>query len=196
MDNALNLRSRVRDAYSAAALHPQAGHAFPVGREFALSLGYPEDALAALPAECVETFTGVSNVSVFADIRQGDMVLDLGCGAGLDSLIAAQRTGPAGTVIGVDFSSAMLDRARRAARDAGIRNAVFCQAGAEALPLADSSITVAMVNGIFNLNPARDAMFRELARVVEPGGRVYAAELVLREPLPAATQRDEKDWFA
>ena len=196
MDNALDLRTKVRDAYSAAALHPQEEHAFPLGREFALSLGYPGDELATLPAQCVEAFTGVSNASVFADTRNGDTVLDLGCGAGLDSLIAAKRSAPAGTVIGVDFSFEMLDLARRAARDADIRNAVFLQASAEALPLPDSSIVVALVNGIFNLNPARDAIFRELARVVKPGGRVYAAELVLRETLPPDSQSDERDWFA
>jgi arsenite methyltransferase len=196
MDNTFDLCTKVRDAYSAAALHPKHAHAFPVGREFALSLGYPDDALATLPAQCVEAFAGVSNVSVFADIREGDTVLDLGCGAGLDSLIAAKRTGPAGTIIGFDFSSAMLERARSGFRDTGIHNAVFCRTAAEALPLPDSSIAVAMVNGIFNLNPARDAIFRELARVVEPGGSVYAAELVLREPLPADTLSGENDWFA
>jgi arsenite methyltransferase len=196
MHNAFDLRAKVRDAYSAAALHPQDEHAFPVGRQFAVSLGYPDDALAALPAHCVEAFTGVSNVSVFADIREGDNVLDLGCGAGLDSLIAAKRTGCSGTVVGVDFSGSMLHRARCAARDACIHNAMFCRAAAEALPLPDGSIAVALVNGIFNLNPSRDAIFRELARVVTPGGRVYAAELVLREPLPQDSQPDQKDWFA
>jgi arsenite methyltransferase len=196
MDQVFDIRTRVRDAYSAAALQPRDEHAFPLGRQFALSLGYPEDAVAALPAQCVEAFTGVSNVSVFADIHNGETVLDLGCGAGLDSLIAAKRTGPAGTVIGVDFSSAMLARARDAAQHAGIHNALFCQASAEGLPLRDGSIAVALVNGIFNLNPARGAIFRELARVLEPDGRVYAAELILREPLPPDSHPDENDWFA
>ncbi len=196
MDESSNLRTKVRDAYSAAALRPEQQHAFPVGRPFARSLGYPEDVLTAMPPQCVEAFTGVSNVSIFADIPESGIVLDLGCGAGLDSLIAAKRTGLAGTVLGVDFSSAMLARARYAAGDADVPNVLFCEAAAENLPLRDGSITVAMVNGIFNLNPARDAIFRELARVVKPGGAVYAAELVLREPLPAKSQRDEKDWFA
>src|SRR5579862_2195168 len=185
MDESSNLRTKVRDAYSVAALRPEQQHAFPVGRPFARSLGYPEDVLTALPPQCVETFTGVSNVSIFADIPESGIVLDLGCGAGLDSLIAAKRTGLAGTVVGVDFSPAMLARARSAARDADVRNVLFCEAAAETLPLRDGSITVAVVNGMFNLNPARDAIFRELARVVKPDGAVYAAELVLHEPLPA-----------
>src|ERR1700690_2505886 len=131
MEDVPDLRTKVRDAYSAAALRPQDEHAFPVGGKFARSLGYPEDVLATLPPQCVEAFTGVSNVSVFADIRQGGTVLDLGCGAGLDSLFAAKRAGPVGTSIGIDFSSAMIASACCAARDAGIRNIVFCQADAE-----------------------------------------------------------------
>ena len=175
----------MREAYSAAARRPRDQHPFPVGREFAESLGYPREVLSTLPEECVEAFTGVSNVSMFAEIPQGARVLDLGCGAGLDSLIAAQRTGPEGIVIGVDFSFPMLKRARRGA------GVVFCQADAEDLPLRDGSIDVALVNGIFNLNPTRDAIFRELGRVVRRGGVVYSAELIApQQPL------SEADWFA
>lgn len=186
----------VRQAYSVAAENPHAKHPFPLGRQFAESLGYWPDILAGIPAAAVDTFAGVSNVAVFADVPPGAMVLDLGCGAGLDSLIAARRVGPTGQVIGVDFSEAMLRQARQAATEAGINNVEFHQADAENLCLDDASIDVALVNGIFNLNPARDHIFRELARVVRPGGAVYAAELILREPLPLETQADETNWFA
>src|SRR5574341_871346 len=114
MNKAAQLREGVRQAYSAAAENPQAKHPFPVGRQFAESLGYAPDALAGIPAAAVDTFAGVSNVAVFAEIPPGATVLDRGCGAGLDSLIAARRVGPAGLVIGVDFSEAMLHRARQA----------------------------------------------------------------------------------
>ena len=106
-------------------------------------------------------------------------MLDLGCGSGLDTLIAAQRTGAAGRVYGVDFSSAMLERARRAAADVAPENVEFLQADAERIPLPDASIDVALVNGIFNLNRLRSELFRELARVVRPGGQVFGAELIL-----------------
>jgi len=128
-------------------------------------------------------------------MRRGATVLDLGCGAGLDSLIASRRVGAAGRVAGVDFSQAMLEPARRGAREAGMENVVFCRADAERLPLPDASIDVALVNGIFNLNPGRECIFHELARVVRKGGTVYSAELILSAPLPPE-QLDATNWFA
>ena len=190
------LRGKVHDAYSAAALCPAAAHAFPVGRQFAESLGYPAVLVEQLPKACVEAFSGVSNVSVWAEIERGSVILDLGCGAGLDSLIAAQRTERDGRVVGLDFSFAMLNRARQSAAEAGVRNVMFCQAGAETLPIGDESVDVALVNGIFNLNPARESIFRELGRVVRRGGVVYSAELILKEPLPAHQREFEANWFA
>ncbi|HEX9119618.1 MAG TPA: methyltransferase domain-containing protein [Terriglobales bacterium] len=190
-----DLRGKVREAYSAAAHSPIAKHPFPVGRVFAESLGYPAALLDTLPSSAVEAFAGVSNVSLFAEIPEGATVLDLGCGAGLDSLIAAGRVGPSGKVIGIDFSDTMLGRARKAAQEAAIRNVSFEQADAERLPLSPASIDVALVNGIFNLNPARESIFRELARVLQPGV-VYAAELILAGTLPANLKQSDADWFA
>lgn len=196
MERAQYLREGVRKTYSAAAERPQDEHPFPIGRGFALSLGYPKDLLASLPAVSVEAFSGVSNVSVFAEIPQGATVLDLGCGAGLDSLIAGQRAGPTGKVVGIDFSDAMLTRARQAIKESGSGNIELHRADAEQLPIQNATIDVAIINGIFNLNPCRDVIFRELARVVRPGGLVYAAELVLKEPLPLEEQVSEANWFA
>lgn len=191
-----DIRAGVQHAYSAAAENPQAEHPFPVGRLFAESLGYSPEMLADIPAAAIDAFAGVSNVAVFADIPPGATVLDLGCGAGLDSLIAARRVGPTGKIIGIDFSEAMLVRARQAAAEAGINPIEFRLADAENLPLDDASIDVALVNGIFNLNPMRDAIFRELARVVRPDRFIYAAELILCEPLPPETLANETNWFA
>ncbi len=190
------LRTGVWQAYTAVADQPAHEHPFAVGREFAEKLGYPAEILNQLPAASVEAFTGVSNVSIVAEIPPGARVLDLGCGAGLDSLIAAQRVGPHGFVIGIDFSEAMLARARQSASEAQLPQVEFRSGDAERIPLDDASIDVALVNGIFNLNPARAEIFRELARVVRPGGRVYSAELILKEPLPAETQASLTDWFS
>ncbi len=194
-EQAARLRSAVQGAYSAAADRPRDKHAFPLGRAFAESLGYPPELLAGLPPDSIDVFAGVSNVSVAASIPAGVAVLDLGCGAGLDSLIAAGRVGSEGHVIGVDFSAAMLARARRATAAIG-GNVGFVRADAERLPLQRASIDVALVNGIFNLNPAREEIFRELARVVRPGGFVYAAELILTEAVERTGPISDSDWFA
>jgi ubiquinone/menaquinone biosynthesis C-methylase UbiE len=185
----------VRGAYSAAAEQPKEKHAFPIGRQFAESIGYPSDLLASLPSVACDAFAGVSNVPLFAELSTGATVLDLGCGSGTDTLIAAQRVGPTGKVIGVDFSPAMLSRARRAVSESGVTNVELRESGAERLPIADREIDVAIVNGIFNLNPTRDAIFRELARVIKASGKLFAAELMLRQPLPPETRASETDWF-
>jgi SAM-dependent methyltransferase len=192
----IELRRKVHDAYSDAARYPEQKHAFPTGRAFAESLGYPAELLGELPPECSEAFSGVSAVSLSAEMPAHGVILDLGCGAGLDSLIAARRAGPGSRLIGIDFSVPMLTRARDSMRAAGVGNMIVCQADAERLPLSDSAVDVAMVNGIFNLNPGRDAIFRELGRVMKPGGSVFAAELVLKEPLPADERSSESNWFA
>lgn len=200
MRTATNTSEKLRDAvcqvYSIAAEHPSDEQTFPLGRHFAESLGYPSDLLGGLPTIAVDAFTGVSNVAIFADILPGATVLDLGCGSGLDSFIAAWKAGSAGRVIGVDFSESMLTRARQAAAESGIANIEFRKADAEDLPIAESKIDVALVNGIFNLNPEREAIFRELARVLRPDGVVYAAELILREPLPAEVRNNPGNWFS
>ena len=195
-DRSAELRQKVCEAYSAAALEPEGEHVFPLGRQFAENLGYPADLLRNLPPRCTEAFTGVSTVSLFAEIPEGAVVLDLGCGAGLDSSIAARRAGRNGVVLGVDFSFPMLVRARTCQRETGADRILFCQGDGERLPLPDRSVDVALVNGIFNLNPNRSAIFRELGRVVGPSGAIYAAELVLREPLAPNQQQSESNWFA
>jgi arsenite methyltransferase len=195
-EQANQLRNSVRGAYSNAAKKPEDRHLFPVGAQFAENIGYPKELLASLPSGAADAFTGVSNVSVFAHIPAGSVVLDLGCGAGLDSLVAARKAGSEGAVIGVDFSESMLTRAHQAAMAANATNIGFRQADGEYLPIGAEQIDVALVNGIFNLNPKRDFILAELARVTRPSGVVYAAELILKAPLPPEVQNSEDDWFA
>ena len=196
MGNSNVLRAKVLEAYSSAAKSPFDKHSFPMGRAFAERLGYSAALLSSLPAVAVESFTGVSNIHEFAVIREAATLLDLGCGAGLDSLIAARAVGPSGKVIGIDFSETMLERARAAAKEAEIHNVDFRRADAEELSLNTSSVDVALVNGIFNLNLSRKQIVRELARVLRPGGKAYAAELILAGPLPPNVTQTDADWFA
>ena len=190
------LRESVREAYSRAASNPGEKHPFPVGEEFALSLGYPRETLDTIPRKAIERFAGVSNVSVFATLPAGSRVVDLGCGSGLDSLIAAQRVGPTGRIAGIDFSEAMLDRASSSVRELGLANVMFIRSAAENLPLADASVDCALVNGIFNLNPFRSEIFCELARIVRPGGTVFGAELVLHSLLQETSRARTANWFS
>ena len=186
------LREEVRQEYSAIARSPGSQHRFPVGRALAEGVGYLPEWLDSVPAEAVDAFAGVSCLPCFAEVDESTTVLDLGCGAGLDSLLLA---GNVRSVLGVDFSQEMLARARRAAATAGVSNVDFRLGDAEAVPAPDASIDVAVVNGIFNLNPHRERIFEDLARVLRPGGRAYAAELILQRPMPPATVTDPGDWF-
>jgi ubiquinone/menaquinone biosynthesis C-methylase UbiE len=159
-------------------------------------LGYPREILDTIPHTAIEGFAGVSNVSVFATLSAGGTVVDLGCGSGLDTLIAARRVGAQGRVAGIDFSQAMLDRANSARRELGWANVMLLRSAAERLPLADACADQVLVNGIFNLNPFRDEIFGELARIVKPDGSVFGAELVLQAPLPENARAGAANWFS
>lgn len=195
MNSVESVREGVRQAYSAIAKHPQEESPFLTGRALAEDLGYPTHLLDTLPVTAVDAFCGISNVSLFAEIPAEATVLDLGCGAGLDTLIAARRTGERGKVIAIDFSKEMLTRARQAIAEAQATNVETHLADAEQLPVGDSRIDIAIVNGIFNLNPYRDRIFSELVRVLRSGGAVYGAELVLTASLSTEDQQSEAKWF-
>lgn len=188
-----DLIDRVRRVYGRVADSPDGKHPFRVGRRFAERVGYPEEWLAAIPPASVESFAGVSCVPCFAQFAAGARVLDLGCGAGLDALLVSAR---AGRVVGVDFSEQMVGRAKQSATAMAVTNVEFKVGSAEAIPAETGSFDVAIVNGIFNLNLARAAILSELARVLVPGGLVFAAELVLKGPLPPEIEPSRDDWFA
>lgn len=161
MTSPAKLHDQVRVAYSAVATSPADNQLFACGRQLAEDLLYPPDLLDSLPASSVEAFCGVGNVSLYANIKAGDVVLDVGCGAGLDTLVAARR---AARVIGVDFSPAMIVRAQSSLLHAGLAHKVtLLEAEAQSLPLPEASIDLAMVNGLFNLNPFREQAFLELS---------------------------------
>jgi len=196
MNDQSSLREEVQEVYSAIARGSESEAPFPAGRDLALNLGYPAALLDSLPDTAVAAFCGVSDVSIWADIGEGVAVLDLGCGAGMDTLVAARRVGGRGRVIGVDFSPAMLARALQAVIEDGALNVELRRGDAEAIPLDNECVDRVLINGIFNLNPARDAIFREVARVVRPGGCVYASELTLNEPLSDEESVSATNWFA
>jgi SAM-dependent methyltransferase len=185
----------VAERYGMVARVPAQKHGFPVGRAFAESVGYAPSDLDSLPASCAESFTGAGNPQEFVGLREGDIVLDLGCGCGLDALLYARRVAPSGGVIGLDFAQPMVDQATRNARNAGLEHVRFVCAPASAIPLPDASVDVVTANGILNLSPDRDAIVRDVVRVLRPGGRMTFAEITLREERVIDARETLDDWF-
>jgi SAM-dependent methyltransferase len=188
---------QVREHYKAIALTgssccgstPSCCGATPVSRQ----LGYGETELAAVPKEA-DLGLGCGAPVGHLGLKPGETVLDLGSGPGLDALLAAEQVGPAGRVIGVDMTPEMLERARANAARAGATQVEFRQGRLEALPVEDASVDAVTSNCVINLVPDKSAVFREIARVLRPGGRVVVADIVLERPLPEAVAKDMLAW--
>lgn len=189
------IMTAVSERYGQVAQSPHAKFNFPVGRAFAESVGYDAALLSQLPAGLSESFTGAGNPQPFVDARIGETVLDLGCGVGLDLYHYAVAVGPTGKVYGLDLSEAILAKAQENLRQAGIKNVAFFHAPAARIPLPDASVDLVTANGIFNLSPDKDAVMREVARVLKPGGRTIFAEIIAADELPGDIRRDLNDWF-
>ncbi len=189
------IKQAVREKYSEVASNPQAKFNFPVGRKFAESVGYSGELLDKLPASMWESFTGAGNPQPYINIKPGENILDLGCGAGLDLYLYAQETGPGGKVYGLDISEEMMAKTRRNMETLNVQNVDFICAAADSIPLPDSSVDLVAVNGIYNLSPDKTAVMREVARVLRPGGRTIFAEIVLKAPLPEEIRKNINDWF-
>jgi SAM-dependent methyltransferase len=173
------LRAEIRKTYTEVSTDQQQEFIFPTGRAWARELGYPEPELSRVPDATVESFAGVANHWTLGRIDRGEVVLDLGCGAGTDLLIAAQMTGPTGRAIGVDMTDAMLNRARVSAAEMGLGNVDLHESLIESLSLADRSVDVVISNGVIDLVPDKDAVFDEIDRVLRPGGRLQIADVVI-----------------
>jgi arsenite methyltransferase len=173
------LRDEIRKTYTDVSTAPEQEFIFPTGRAWAQELGYSEPELARIPEATVESFAGVANHWTLGRIEPGSVVVDLGCGAGTDLLIAAQMTGPTGRVIGVDMTAPMLERARQSATEMGLRNVELHESLIEALPLDDASVDVVISNGVIDLVPDKDAVFDEIDRVLRPAGRLQLADVII-----------------
>jgi arsenite methyltransferase len=176
------LKSEIKKTYAGVSAEPERDFVFPTGREWAEDLGYPPE-LATVPDAAVESFAGVANPWTMGRLEPGERVLDLGSGAGTDSLIAAQMVGEDGSVTGVDMTPEMLAKARQAASEMGVRNVEFVEAEAERLPFPDESFDVVISNGVIDLIPDKDAVFDELFRVLRSGGRMQIADVTIQNPV-------------
>jgi arsenite methyltransferase len=187
------LKSEIKKTYSSVSEEPGKDFIFPTGRAWAEDLGYPDE-LANVQESAVESFAGVANPWTMGRLAPGERVLDLGSGAGTDSLVAAQMVGADGHVTGIDMTAAMLVKARRAAAAMGVSNVEFVEGEAERLPFSDASFDVVISNGVIDLVPDKDAVFAELHRVLAPGGRMQIADVTIQNPVSEEGRRKIDLW--
>jgi len=187
------LKSEIKKTYARVSTKPEEDFVFPTGRAWAEDLGYPDE-LAAVPENAVESFAGVANPFSLGRLEPGERVLDLGSGAGTDSLVASRMVGPDGSVTGIDMTPEMLDKARGAAAEMGAENVEFVEGEAEKLPFADESFDVVISNGVIDLIPDKDAVFSELHRVLAPGGRIQIADVTIQRPVSEEGRRNIDLW--
>lgn len=189
------LRDEIQSIYARVASEPDSAFHFHRGPVYAAErLGYDATELASLPASVTASFAGIGNPHAIQPIEKGAVVLDVGCGAGMDLLVSAKRTGPAGRAIGVDMTESMVARARDGAAEAGLANVEIRLGDATALPVEDASIDVVTSNGVLNLVPDKPAAAAEIFRVLRPGGRLQIADIVVADRLSEEIRRDVELW--
>jgi arsenite methyltransferase len=187
------LKTEIKKTYASVSEEPSKDFIFPTGRAWAEDLGYPEE-LAHVPERSAESFAGVANPFSLGRLVPGERVLDLGCGAGTDSLVAAQMVGQTGQVTGLDMTPEMLAKARASAAELGTANVEFVEGEAERLPFPDESFDVVISNGVIDLVPDKDAVFWEIVRVLKPGGRIQVADVTIQNPVSAEGRRNIDLW--
>ena len=191
----LRLRAEIQSIYARVATDPTGDFHFHRGPRYATSrLGYDAAGLAMLPPEVTESFAGVGNPHAIAPFPEGATIVDIGCGAGTDLLLAAFHVGPGGRAIGVDMTEAMRQRARRGAVACGLTSVDIREGEATALPLESGSVDVVISNGVLNLVAEKRAAIDEIRRVLRPGGRLQIADIVLGVDLPESARHDIDLW--
>ncbi|MDP3766125.1 MAG: methyltransferase domain-containing protein [Nanoarchaeota archaeon] len=189
------LKQLVGQKYGKVATCPLDKHGFPTGKPFALAVGYPEGELDKLPDSLVESFAGVSYPLSFQEMKQGNVVLDIGCGAGMDLYFASQKVGEHGKVYGVDISEEMVKKARNNMQNLNLTNVEVKLAHSDSLPLDDGSVDVVTSNGIYNLSPDKKAVLEEAYGVLKSDGVICFSEIVLKQELEQEIRKSVKDWF-
>lgn len=188
------LRKAIREEYATVATHPGQGFHFHTGRPLAAILEYEDEWLTGIPEPTIAALAGTGNPFRLGALAPGERVVDVGCGAGLDTLIAARMVGAEGRAIGVDMTPAMLDTARQSAIALSASNAEFREGLAESLPVADGWADVVISNGVLNLFPDKLAGLREMARVLRPGGRLQIADILVERTVGEKAKRNIDLW--
>ena len=188
------LRQAIREEYSAVATQPDQGFHFHTGRPLARLLGYDEAWLVGIPEPTIASFAGTGNPFSLGSLAPGERVVDVGSGAGIDSLIASRMVGPDGHVVGIDMTPAMLERARSSAAELGGTNVEFRHGFAEALPLPNGWADVVISNGVMNLFPDKTAGLMEMVRVLRPGGRLQIGDILVQKAVGEGGKRNIDLW--
>lgn len=191
-------RKRIKEGigakYRKVAATPEGSFNYPTGRAGLEGQDYEPKILKVLPDEVQASYCGVGNPFSLGPIHKGETVLDVGCGAGVDTLVAALLVGPEGKAVGIDLTPEMLDRARENLKKTSLSNVSFQEGSAEELPFESDAFDVAISNGVFNLVPDKPRALRELFRVLKPEGRLMLADQVLVGQLPAGTETMVQSW--
>lgn len=189
-----DLRQAIREEYAVVAQNPQQGFHFHTGRPLTRLLDYDDTWLDGIPESTLASFAGTGNPFRLDTLLPGERVVDVGCGAGLDSLIAAGMVGAEGNVIGVDMTPAMLAKALASASAMGRTQVAFREGYAEALPIPDGWADVVISNGVLNLMPDKSAALTEMARVLRPGGRLQIGDILVQRAVPESAKRKIDLW--
>lgn len=188
------LRTAIQEEYELVALHPERGFHFFTGHQQARIVGYPDEWLVGIPESTIESFAGTGNPFGLGTLSPGENVVDIGCGSGMDSFIAARMVAPSGQVIGIDMTPAMLDKARHSVEQTGMTNITFREGYAEALPVEDGWADVVISNGVLNLVPDKVATLQEMARILKPAGRLQIADILVQKAVPNSAKRKIDLW--
>ncbi len=188
------IRLAVKEKYSEVSVTAEGRFRYSTGRQGAERLGYDRQLLNRLSEAQLLSFCGVGNPFRIAPIAAGSAVLDIGCGAGFDLLVAAETVGANGRVCGIDLSAEMLERARQNVSRSGFANIETLRVESEEIPYAEKTFDTVISNGVINLSPRKLALFREIRRVLKPRGRLQFADIVLERDLPLAMAGDYNNW--
>ena len=188
------LRRQISEKYTDVALKPEQGFHFHTGRPLAAMLGYAAEDVDRLPTATVDSFAGTGNPFSVGRLNSGEIVVDIGCGAGFDALQAALQVGASGRVIAVDMTEAMRARTKAGAATLGVTNVDVRHGYMEELPVDDASVDVVISNGVINLTPDKVGVMREVYRVLKPGGRFQIGDIVVHKEVPQDAKDDIDLW--